>query len=164
MSLCLHLGRLHAGLFFCLLAIGAPAAELPPLAQDGAPNGYRGNSQVLAAGQASYQLHCAHCHGEQSTSAMAEAPDLRRLDSFCRRLKELALAQRCLKDVDSYFLLSVREGKVRAGVVHMPPWKDVLTAQEIWAIRSFIETRPQDPPRRTTSVDAARAAEAAARH
>lgn len=132
------------------------AADLPPLPQDGAPNGYRGNAQVIAAGQAVYQAHCASCHGDNSTQPLAEAPDLRRLNSFCKRLKDPALAERCLKDVDSYYLHSVREGKVRAGVVHMPPWKDVLTPEQIWAVRSFTETRPMDAPRRATSVDAAR--------
>lgn len=138
----------------------AHAADQPPLAQDDAPNAYRGNPQVLAAGQAAYQSHCASCHGDDATHPQAEAPDLRRLNGFCRRLKDAALAARCLKDVDSYWLHSVREGKVRAGVVHMPPWKDVLTPQEIWAIRSFVESRPPEPPRRTTSVDAARQAAA----
>lgn len=151
-----------AGLLM-IIAGQLQAAELPPLPRDGAPNGYRGNAQVLNAGQAAYQSYCAQCHGEQSTQPMAEAPDLRRLDSFCRRLKYATLKQRCLTDVDSYFLLSVREGKVRAGVVHMPPWKDVLSAQEIWAIRSFVETRPQEPPKRTTSVDAARQGQAPGR-
>lgn len=138
----------------------AGAAELPPLSQDGAPNGYRGKPEVVVAGQAAYQAHCASCHGDESSQPLAEAPDLRRLNGFCRRLKDAALAERCLKDVDSYWLFSVREGKVRAGVVHMPPWKDVLTPQQIWAIRTFVESRPLDPPRRTTSVDAARQAQA----
>ncbi len=146
---------------FAVTLAGA-AEPLPPLAQDGAPNGYRGNAQVIPAGQSAYQTYCAACHGDDATHPMAEAPDLRRLNGFCKRLKDAALAERCLKDVDSYFLFSVREGKVRAGVVHMPPWKEVLTPQEIWAIRSFTETRPLDPPRRVTSVDAARQAQAAA--
>ena len=87
-------------------------------------------------------------------STSAEAPDLRRLNSFCQALKDPALQARCLQDVDGYFMMSVNTGKVRAGIIYMPPWRDVLTAQEIWAVRSFIESRPLPAPLLKTSVDA----------
>lgn len=141
----------------------ATALDLPPIDGTGrAPNPYRGNASVIAPGEVAYQAHCASCHGDEASRSVAEAPDLRRLNLFCLRLKDEALHQRCLKDVDTYYLHSVREGKVRAGVVHMPAWKDQLSPHEIWAIRTFVESRPLDPPRRTTSVDAARAAAALA--
>lgn len=111
------------------------------------PNPYRGLSAVLAAGQQAYERHCAECHGESATRAVAEGPDLRRLNGFCVRLADLPLRARCLRDVDTYFLQSVREGKLRAGLMHMPAWKDVLPQETVWAIRSFTETRPLPPPR-----------------
>lgn len=158
--------RTHGFLLFAAVVLacsaGAAAQDLPPIdSTTGAPNPYRGKASVIAAGKVAYQAHCATCHGDEASRAVAEAPDLRRLNLFCLRLKDDALQQHCLKDVDTYFLHSVREGKVRAGVIHMPPWKDQLTPQEIWAIRTFVESRPLDPPRRTTSVDAARAAASA---
>ncbi|ARN21096.1 c-type cytochrome [Piscinibacter gummiphilus] len=134
-----------------LLAAAAPALAAPP-------NPLRGDPAAIEPGRAAYAAHCAACHGDQAVSPMAEAPDLRRLDGFCRRLADAALKSHCLRDVDTYYLRSVLDGKVRAGVVHMPPWRGVLRDDEIWAIRTFVETRPLDPPKRTTSVDAARAA------
>ncbi|MEG2174711.1 MAG: permease, partial [Oscillospiraceae bacterium] len=50
------------------------------------------------------------------------------------------------------FMMAVTTGKVRAGIVYMPPWRDVLTAGEIWAVRSFVESRPLATPRLKTSV------------
>jgi len=134
-----------------LLAAGCPVLAAPP-------NPMRGDTAAIEPGRVAYEAHCATCHGEQAVSPTAEAPDLRRLDGFCRRLSDPALKAHCLRDVDSYYLRSVLDGKVRAGVVHMPPWRGVLRDDEIWAIKTFVETRPLDPPKRTTSVDAAKAA------
>jgi mono/diheme cytochrome c family protein len=111
------------------------------------PNPYRDNTSVMPAGEAAYERYCAECHGERSARPIAEGPDLRRLNSFCKRLADAALRQRCLADVDRYFLNSVLEGKLRAGLMHMPAWQGVLPQETIWAIRSFTETRPLPPPR-----------------
>jgi mono/diheme cytochrome c family protein len=111
------------------------------------PNPYRGDAVAIRLGAAAYELHCATCHGENATRPVAEGPDLRRLNSFCSLLSEAPLRQHCLRDVDTYFLHSVREGKLRAGQMHMPAWKDILPQELIWAIRSFTETRPVPPPR-----------------
>lgn len=111
------------------------------------PNPYRGDAVAIGVGAAAYEQHCATCHGESATRPVAEGPDLRRLNGFCNRLTEAPLRQHCLRDVDSYFLHSVREGKLRAGQMHMPAWKHVLPQELIWAIRSFTESRPLPPPR-----------------
>lgn len=125
------------------------------LAVDGNP--LRGEASAIAQGASLYQANCARCHGEQATQPSADAPDLRRLNSFCQQLEkdpqQAALHKRCLHDVDAYFMMAVNTGKVRAGIVYMPPWRDVLTTQEIWAVRSFIESRPLAAPRLKTSVD-----------
>lgn len=117
-------------------ATGAPAS-----------NPYRGDTAVLADGEAAYERHCAECHGERATRAVPEGPDLRRLNSFCQRLAEPVLQARCLRDVDTYFLHSVLEGKRRAGQMHMPAWRGLLSLETIWAIRSYTETRALPPPR-----------------
>ena len=46
----------------------------------------------------------------------------------------------CIVDNDQYFLKSVKYGKTRVGVVHMPAWKDVLPSAAIWTIRTFLES------------------------
>ncbi len=141
------------------LLVAWPA--LPARAQSWqAPNPYRTASgpeadAVLTQGRQAYAQHCASCHGNDGVNPSAEAPDLRRLNSFCLRLKTPVLATRCQQDVDAYFSQSVQEGKVRAGLVHMPAWKDVLAPQTAWAIQRFVETRPRPQPRTRTSVDEA---------
>lgn len=125
-----------------------------------APNPWRstgpGDATVLAQGRQAYDEHCARCHGEQASRPQAEAPDLRRLNGFCRPLNNPALQAHCQRDVDAYFSQSVQEGKVRAGVVHMPPWAGVISPASAWAIQRFIESRPLPAPRTQTSVDLAR--------
>lgn len=142
----MHLSALFTALLTLLMSA--------PLAQAAEANPARGDPAAIALGATLYQANCARCHGEQATLPSAEAPDLRRLNSFCQALKDPALQARCLQDVDGYFMMSVNTGKVRAGIIYMPPWRDVLTAQEIWAVRSFIESRPLPAPRLKTSVDA----------
>lgn len=136
-----------------LLLLFSPLAAL---AAD--TNPVRGDPAAIVLGAQVFQANCARCHGEQATQPSAEAPDLRRLNVFCQQLKDSALQARCLQDVDSYFMMAVTTGKVRAGIVYMPPWRDVLTAGEIWAVRSFIESRPLAAPRLKTSVDVDHAA------
>ncbi len=125
----------------------APASEITPP---------RGDGEAIALGATVYRANCARCHGEQATGPSAEAPDLRRLDSFCNRLRAPALHDRCLQDVDAYFVKAVEGGKIRAGIVYMPPWKEALTRQEILAVRSYIDSLPPLVPRLKTSVDLAR--------
>lgn len=149
----MHTLRRAATALLLATAAAAQAAEqvpegLPALAGElRAPNPYRGNTGVLAAGERAYERHCAECHGERAARAVAEGPDLRRLNGWCNRLADAALKQHCLRDVDTYYLQSVLEGKLRAGQMHMPAWQGVLPAETIWAIRSFTETRPVPPPR-----------------
>lgn len=134
-----------AGLHAAPEPVPAGLPALPAAWQ--AVNPYRGNAEVIAAGAAAYSQHCAKCHGAEGARTVPEAPDLRRLNGFCQRLKDPQLQPLCLRDVDAYYLLSVREGKLRAGLRHMPAWEGVLPQETLWAIRSFTETRPLPPPR-----------------
>ena len=151
----LHAGVMAAGVQLALLLAHANAGAvepvptgLPPLASGWqVTNPYRGNAGAASIGGVAYAQHCAQCHGADSARSVAEAPDLRRLNHFCNRLNQAALKPLCLADVDRYYLLSVREGKVRAGLRHMPAWEGVLPQETLWAIRSFVETRPLPPPR-----------------
>lgn len=118
------------------------------------PNPYRNLpperlSAVRVAGASAYGRHCATCHGAaDAPMASPEAPQLMRLDSACRRLKDSGRVPRCQSDVDHYFLQSVLEGKLRAGQMHMPAWRGRISQEEIWAIRSYTESLQPPPPRR----------------
>ena len=143
------------------LCVGQATLAAPPVAEPTAPaapvpgNPYRGDPAAIEPGHQAYNTHCASCHGMNASQPTPDAPDLRRLNSFCNRLREPALKTHCLSDVDTHFLNSVHEGKVRAGVRYMPAWKGVLSDQTVWRIRSFIESQPPDPPRVRTSVERA---------
>lgn len=124
-----------------------PAGLRPLAAEWQAVNPYRSDAAAAVIGGVAYGQHCAKCHGAESARTLPEGPDLRRLNSFCNQLNQDALKPHCLADVDRYYLLSVREGKLRAGLRHMPAWEGVLPQETLWAIRSFTETRPLPPPR-----------------
>ena len=47
----------------------------------------------------------------------------------------------CFKEMDDYFLATVRRGRVRDGRVYMPPFEGTLTQEAIWSIKTYLETR-----------------------
>ena len=135
------------------LAVGAQAIErvapqvdtspLPAQAQTWTePNPLRGNAQAAAIGQTAFNQSCAKCHGENANGARAPAPDLRRIGTRCKRIEDDALRQRCLEDADAFFIKSVRYGRQKFGIVHMPPWEGVVSPELAWALRSYVETTP----------------------
>ncbi len=97
---------------------------------DAMVNPYRGNKTAIQIGKSGYNSNCARCHGLGAISG-GIAPDLRELPAGD-------------DDSDEYFLDTVNEGAVRNGNVYMPPFKDVLSAEAVWAIRTWIETIPAD--------------------
>lgn len=106
-----------------------------------ATNPYRGNPDAIAVGQLTYGQTCARCHGADASTNAAPAPDLRKLDAFCRRIDNAELKAACMRDNDAYFSKTVRQGKTIVGVVHMPAWEPVLSQELIWAVQIFIESR-----------------------
>lgn len=108
-------------------------------------NPYRGNADLgpaaSTAGQQIFNQSCAVCHGENAVGNRSPAPDLRRLDSYCRRIEDDAIRARCMADVDAYFVKSVLKGKTVAGTVHMPAWQGVLKQEQLWSIKTFIESQ-----------------------
>ena len=102
-------------------------STLPKLGEDlKGVNPYRGNAEALRVGTSAYNQNCARCHGLEAISG-GIAPDLRKLDLD--------------PDTDAYFIESVRGGKVRNGAVYMPPFKDILQQEAIWALKTYLESR-----------------------
>lgn len=143
-----------------LQAASAPPAApqvdvsgLPPLGEEwAASNPYRGLEAAVEIGRSAFNQACARCHGSDANGARAPAPDVRRLGLSCRRVKSAALKQRCVEDVDHYFLRSVLEGKFKVGIEHMPPWKGILSPQVVWSIRSFVDSQSQSLGRKPVQV------------
>jgi mono/diheme cytochrome c family protein len=116
-------------------------AQLPPLAPGWAAlNPLRGQPQAVLLGRQVFNQACASCHGADADGSRSPAPDLRRIGLACQRVKEPALRQRCLSDADHFFVQSVRFGKQKFGIQHMPPWEGVLEPGLVWALRSYVET------------------------
>jgi cytochrome c-550 PedF len=103
-------------------------------------NPYRGNAAAEKIGSSGYNQNCARCHGLEAISG-GIAPDLRKLESDCSSLRVEAKKLACIKEVDQYFVTSVRRGKTLNGVYKMPPFEGILTQEAVWAIKAYLETR-----------------------
>lgn len=121
--------------------------ELPKLGNQWlVPNPYRSNQtnyeQIAILGKTLFNTHCARCHGIDALKPEG-APELRKLDSYCRNKIDKEYFDACMKDTDQYFLNSVLDGKTRIGVTHMPAWRGLLSQEAIWSIKNYIESVSQ---------------------
>lgn len=87
---------------------------------------YEKAKQIGASG---YSQNCARCHGLQGVSG-GIAPDVRFLDEGAAG--------------DEWYMERVRKGYTQNGAVKMPPFENVFSQEAMWAIRSYIETLPQE--------------------
>ncbi len=106
-------------------------------------NPYRTNTLALKIGASAYNQNCARCHGLEAVSG-GIAPDLRLLDRDCTGVKNDKKKTACFKEMDNYFLASIRHGKVRNGAVYMPPFEGVFNQEAMWAIKTYLESRRAD--------------------
>ncbi len=84
---------------------------------------------ALKIGDSGYNQNCARCHGLEVISG-GLAPDLRYLEEG--------------KFGDEWFLERVRGGYTQNGTTKMPKFEGIFTQEAMWAIRTYIESRPQD--------------------
>jgi cytochrome c-550 PedF len=98
------------------------------------------HDEALRIGTSGYNQNCARCHGLEAISG-GIAPDLRKLDSECMGYADAEKKSSCFKEMDEYFIGTVRHGRTRGGRVYMPPFEGILSQEAIWSIRTYIETR-----------------------
>ncbi|WP_196868565.1 cytochrome c-550 PedF [Polaromonas sp. CG_9.11] len=98
------------------------------------------NKEALRIGTSAYNQNCARCHGLEAISG-GMSPDLRKLDSECTGMADAAKKSACFKEMDDFFISTVRRGRARDGRVYMPPFEGTLTQEAIWSIRTYLETR-----------------------
>ncbi|MBC8051188.1 MAG: cytochrome c-550 PedF [Chitinophagales bacterium] len=103
-------------------------------------NPFRGNDIALKIGSSAFGQNCARCHGLDAISG-GIAPDLRKLDRDCVDIKNETKKAACFKEIDAYYLASLRNGKVRNGAVYMPPFEGILSQEAMWAIKTYLESR-----------------------
>lgn len=84
---------------------------------------------AITIGASAYNQNCARCHGLQAISG-GIAPDLRLLEEDY--------------DGDAWYIERVTNGAVRDGRVYMPPFAGLINQEGLWAIRTYIDSRPDD--------------------
>lgn len=83
--------------------------------------------KALEIGASGYNQNCARCHGLEVVSG-GLAPDLRFLEA-----EEYG---------DEWYMERYRQGYTQNGTTKMPAFGDLLGQEAGWAIRTYIETRP----------------------
>ena len=107
---------------------------LPQLGEDWVDtNPFRGdsefNARAMEVGASGYNQNCARCHGLEAISG-GIAPDLRLLEEDF--------------DGDEWYKERVINGATRDGRVYMPPFQGLISQEGLWAIRTYIDSRPED--------------------
>lgn len=85
--------------------------------------------EVVAVGESGYTQNCARCHGLGAVSG-GLAPDLRFLEP-----NEFG---------DEWYLERFINGYTQDGTTKMPGFGEVLDEKAAWAIKTFVESRPED--------------------
>lgn len=86
-------------------------------------------SEAVKIGASGYNQNCARCHGLEVISG-GLAPDLRFLEA-----EEYG---------DEWYVERFQFGYTQNGTTKMPAFEEVLGQKAGWAIRTYIETRPDD--------------------
>ncbi|WP_085314330.1 cytochrome c-550 PedF [Derxia lacustris] len=116
-------------------------SALPQLGEEWRDNNpFTGNDAAIKIGQSAFGQNCARCHGLDAVSG-GIAPDLRKLDRDCMDVPNERKKAACYKEVNQYFLMSIRGGKVRNGAIYMPPFEGILSQEAMWSIKAWLETR-----------------------
>ena len=85
--------------------------------------------KAVEIGASGFNQNCARCHGLGAVSG-GLAPDLRFLEA-----EEYG---------DEWFVERFRHGYTQDGTTKMPAFGDILGQKAAWAIRTYVETRPED--------------------
>lgn len=101
------------------------------------------HSEALRIGASGYNQNCARCHGLEAISG-GIAPDLRHLDDECTGMEDAQEKSACFKEINDYFIGTVRRGRTRDGRVYMPPFEGMLSQEALWAIKTYLESRREN--------------------
>lgn len=86
-------------------------------------------AKAVEIGASAYNSNCARCHGLEVVSG-GLAPDLRYLSADW--------------DGDEWFMERYQNGYAQNGVTKMPAFGELLGQKAAWAIRTYVEARPED--------------------
>ena len=60
-------------------------------------------------------------------------------------MKDATKKSACKKEIDDYFVNTVRKGRTRNGAVYMPPFEGMMNQEAVWSIKAYLETRREKP-------------------
>ncbi len=86
-------------------------------------------AKAIEIGASGYNQNCARCHGLEAVSG-GVAPDIRYLEANF--------------DGDEWYVERFTNGYTQNGITKMPAFGELLGQKAAWAIRSYVETRPDD--------------------
>lgn len=86
-------------------------------------------ARAVEVGASGYNQNCARCHGLEVISG-GLAPDLRYLEADI--------------DGDEWYIERFSLGYTQNGITKMPAFGELLGQEAAWAIRTYVETRPDD--------------------
>jgi len=86
-------------------------------------------ARAIEVGASGYNQNCARCHGLGAVSG-GLAPDLRFLEANL--------------DGDEWYLERYQNGYTQNGTTKMPAFGELLGQEAAWAIRTYLETRPDE--------------------
>ncbi|HMM92167.1 cytochrome c [Bradyrhizobium sp.] len=110
------LSRLTAASLAAVATVAIAWMTMPAAAQQQAAVS---DQAPAAPGRTTYAQKCSHCHGPNMVTAGTVAPDLR-----------------AFPNDEPRFTTTVKQGRN-----NMPPWKDILSDQEITEIWAFVSSR-----------------------
>ncbi len=84
---------------------------------------------AIDVGASGYNQNCARCHGLGAVSG-GLAPDLRFLEAE--------------EEGDEWFMERFQAGYTQNGITKMPAFGELLGRKAAWAIRTYVETRPDE--------------------
>ncbi|HQU68555.1 MAG TPA: cytochrome c-550 PedF [Albidovulum sp.] len=85
--------------------------------------------KAIEIGESGFVQNCARCHGLGAVSG-GLAPDLRYLEAA--------------EYGDEWFIERFRQGYTQDNITRMPAFGNILGQKAAWAIRTYIETQPED--------------------
>ncbi|MCJ7451098.1 MAG: cytochrome c [Steroidobacteraceae bacterium] len=99
----------------------------------GATNPLSGTAESVAHGRQIYEQNCATCHGPQGFGDGPAGKSLQPPPANLVNLSRMPMVS------DGYLYWTVAEGGVPVGS-SMPPFKDVLKSDDIWAVILYLQT------------------------
>ena len=94
--------------------------------------------KAIEIGASGYNQNCARCHGLEVVSG-GLAPDLRFIEA-----EEYG---------DEWYMERFIHGYTQNGITRMPAFGELLGQKAAWAIRTYVETRPDDAAMEEVSPD-----------